>query len=449
MATELAEREPALELSEELAGELWQPRFPDSELVQVAADMLPDQPCGQGHEGPDWRITVSPGKVKVWTRDENRYERTENRELDGRRKNADAQATWLADGEDIPEREPSREIIGWSRKSRARMVERLCDLDYSLLFGDPRRLVAMVTLTYPGDWLTVAPNGRATKRHLKELRKRYKRHFEEDLACVWKLEFQARGAPHFHLMMTPPHERSRIDNRAFRAWISWHWADIVAHPDPDERYRHECAGTGIDWNEGLKATDPRRVAVYFTKHGAFKSKEYQHCVPEAWREPGQGPGRFWGYWVLAPATSTRAVSTDLGTQAGRILRRWSRAQRVTQQVSRPRAAGGVPVSKYPDVQGLAGKLLVQSRRVQYRRTRVRAVRARNGRGWVSVNNGPDFAVELGYALRQGLDQRDRENHERELRRVGRWNTPLARARRLKPGACRDALIEKLAARFRA
>lgn len=65
-------------------------------------------------------------------------------------------------------------------------------------------------------------------------------------------------------------------------------------PDPEERRKHELAGTGINYAEDLRASDPKRVAVYFTKHGTFGAKGYQHRVPEPWQGPGKGPGRFWG-----------------------------------------------------------------------------------------------------------------------------------------------------------
>src|SRR5207249_5060118 len=58
------------------------------------------------------------------------------------------------------------------------------------------------------------------------------------------------------------------------------------------------AGTGVDYAEAHKCSDPKRLAVYFGKHGQYRSKEYQHNVPEAWQAPGKGPGRFWGYWGL-------------------------------------------------------------------------------------------------------------------------------------------------------
>lgn len=43
--------------------------------------------------------------------------------------------------------------------------------------------------------------------------------------------------------------------------------------------------------KGLQARDPKRLAIYFTKHSSPNmdgAKEYQHNVPELWREPGKG-----------------------------------------------------------------------------------------------------------------------------------------------------------------
>jgi len=436
-------------------GGLWQPQFPSADWVDVAAGMLPSQPAGHVQEGPDWRITVSPGKVKVWTVDEARAERTANRQVEAQRQQVDAQVAWLSQDEQVPQGKPSRQVTGWSRKSRTRMFERLSDLDYAPLFTSGR-MPCMGTLTYPGCWLRVAPTGKAVKQHMKALRKRYKRAFGEDLACVWKLEFQARApwnrcdchhcaglddgrAPHVHMLLTPP-LHAADDGRFFRQWLSETWADIVDHPDPEQHRRHALAGTGVDFAEGLRCTDPRRVATYFLKHGAAKAKEYQHCVPHAWRNPGDGPGRFWGYWALTPVTATVAVSPEVGIQAGRLVRRWSRAQQVTRQVRKPRTKGGAPVSKYHDVIGLAGAELVHSRQTTYRSTRVRAVRATNGRGWISVNSGPIFGEALAAALHMQQNQRHTQQDRAERDRCGHRNTLLARALRLQPGPTRDALV---------
>lgn len=449
--------------------------FPSPDLVDAAAGLLPAIPANETagqtlYEGPAWRVSISPGRVRVWTKDEAAADRTEDRALDMRVKAADALAAFLEVDDagnlvkDVPERTPSREITGWSAKSRANMRGRLADLDYTPLFADPSRLPAMLTLTYPGCWLRVAPDGKTAKAHLKALRKRYKRAFGEDLACVWKLEFQGRRAgarcvcefcgeddgraPHFHLLAVPP----RVDKTGaavnFREWLRLTWADIVAHPDPEQRRRHELAGCNVDYAEGLRASDPRRVATYFAKHGGAEGKEYQHCVPLAWSEPGRGPGRFWGYWVLKPKIATVPVRPDVGVQAGRIVRRHSRAQQVTRQTTRPRVRGGRPISKYPEVIGLAGAWLVESRtQVQYRRSRTRAVRAKNGRGWTMVNDGARFGVDLAVALQDDIERRHADLGRAELERTGWWDHPVARALRLPPSPRRDDLVARLRQKY--
>lgn len=454
----------------------WGPAFPEASEVTAAAALLPRLDGGlapaahqrlgtRGRwprrlaepEGPTWRITVGPGALSVGTRDYARLDRTLNRAVEAGRKDIDVEVPtglvqagyFLRDGRWIPpwavsedERTevryvnsdladaehlalaqhgrtpPMRVIREWSRKSRSRMTKTLCELDFSPLYRDfdgnlTGRVPAMVTLTYPGDWLTVAPSGAAAKKHLQAMRSRYARAWGEELVAVWKMEFQNRGAPHFHLLMCPPHGRAaQATHRdgtlvvgaglTFARWLSVVWADIVGHPDPEERARHERAGTGVDFAEGLRASDPKRVAVYFLKHNAAgpDDKEYQHVVPEEWQERGLGPGRFWGYWMLTKAVTTVDVAPDDAVAAARLMRRWSRAQGRTRTVMRPRTKGGAVQPMAEEVQGLAGAQLVESRRKRYRRTTVRTVRLGCGRGWIAVNDGPAFAAGLARHLRQ-------------------------------------------------
>lgn len=62
----------------------------------------------------------------------------------------------------------------------------------------------MLTLTYSDDWVTVAPTAEAAMEHFTALCKRYQQAWGEPLICVWKKEFQERGAPHCHLSTAPP-----------------------------------------------------------------------------------------------------------------------------------------------------------------------------------------------------------------------------------------------------
>lgn len=379
----------------ESAATAWRPSFPSADLVGHAADMLPRAPRWDGREGPRWHIKIAPGAISVGSTDRARQERALQAQQERERKFVDMVVAQLyattPEGEtpEWPKPPPSRrEVTGWSRKSRANMVRSLCELDYSPLFaGHEARPLAMITLTYPGSWLTVAPNGQTVKKHLRTFQKRYERAWGEKLAGVWKLEFQRRGAPHFHILMRPPQgpaaipgARARADRLVgagldFKRWLSEVWADIVGHPDPEERRRHRLAGTGIDWNEGLKASDPRRVAVYFTKHGSFSAKEYQHCVPDPWTVPGQGPGRFWGYWHLEKAVYGAEVTVEDATAVARSLRRWSRAQGVTRELRVER------------VDRRTGE-------VRRRKVRRRAVRLKGNRGFVSVNDGAALGAQL-------------------------------------------------------
>jgi hypothetical protein len=404
-----------------LIGNIWSPQFPSPEKLQLAAQKFDARPAWQGEEGPRHRLVLSAGSFRVSAPDLARRERTAERAVNARRNAADQVSLHLASHEhdaEIFERcakcptdpEPSREVTEFSAKSRANMVAALCELDYRPLLNDPTRVPAMVTLTYPGDWFTVAPDGRTAKRHLQAFRKRYVKAWGDDLYAVWKLEFQDRGAPHFHLLMVPPHGRARIPKararkaawvgagQTFKQWLSAIWADIVDHPDPREKQAHLGAGTNISYSEGLRASDPKRVSVYFTKHGSFRKKEYQHRVPAPWQAPGKGPGRFWGYWGLHRVTLAVEVTPEQATQAARIARRWARAQGTTREVIVPRTRGGAIRSEFAEVEGLAGADTVAARTTRRRSVRRRVVRLKNGRGFVSVNDGTVFAEQLAQAL---------------------------------------------------
>jgi hypothetical protein len=290
------------------------------------------------------------------------------------------------------------------------MTRTLAELDFGPLLQLGLKL-PMTTLTYPGDWLTVAPTGKAVKRHLDAFRKRFERAWGLPFVGIWKLEFQRRGAPHIHLwgpepeglagelrQLTATRRRPMAgDGLPYRAWLSVVWADIVAHPDPEQYRRHLRAGTGVDYREGERMRDPRRLAVYFTKHGSFSAKEYQHQVPEPWQAPGSGPGRFWGYWGLDKATAGVELHPAAAVWAGRLLRRYARAQRVTQLRTVRRTAGGEPVAT-DRVIGLAGAQYAAPTRTRYRRVRRRVVRLPAGRGFLCVNDGPGLASALARAM---------------------------------------------------
>lgn len=418
------------------ARRFYAPNFPSSERLAAIRENLREAvgvPYGLGQpiaqkttpEGSIARLHVAPGLVRISYRNNARWELTAQRAADQHHAAIAAQAAYLARGEEPPQAVPTRVITGWSRKSRVNFWEAMHELDYS---GWLRRgnagVPAMITLTYPREWLKLAPNGREVKRHMRLFRKRFERawgYYDLDpvtqdrgewvgteLRGVWKLEFQRRGAPHLHMMIVPPHGRAgrgRFAGLTFKHWLSATWADICTRPnparcgavlDPDtgrlldagELGKFRRAGTGIDYSDGLKASDPRKVSVYFAKHGAFSAKEYQHNVPVEWQHPGAGPGRFWGYWGLKRAAHAIEIPLDLATAASRVLRRWSRAQGITREVAAVRYRGG-QLRAHGEIVGLAGaqEYRNQPRAWRKQRRRARRMTGKYGAGWVSFNDG--------------------------------------------------------------
>lgn len=389
--------------------------FATPELVSAAAGMFTRRPGWDGHEGPRPVVTIAPGVVSIGWPDIARQERTRERAEKSRRAQVDEVARYIAEHGHAPERpDPSRTVSEWSRKSRARMVRTLAELDYGPVLRMGLAL-PMTTLTYPADWLTVAPSGKDVKRHLDQWRKAYARAWGFAFIGLWKLEFQRRGAPHIHLWGPEPqgaagehrrtaHEAALLlweasgrkgrkpyyrtavgDGLSYKLWLSLVWSEIVAHPDPVERRKHLEAGTAVDGKEGDRMTDPRRLAVYFTKHGTFSAKEYQHEVPPEWQEPGTGPGRFWGYWGLDKATAGVELEPREAITAARVLRRYARAQGVTRQVSVPR---GVVIDRE------TGEVIRQ----KYRKVRRPVRRLASGAGFLCVNDGPALAAQVARAV---------------------------------------------------
>jgi hypothetical protein len=373
-------------------------------VASAAALFKPAAPWAHGRdrlglepESGRFRITVGPGVVRLSWTNPVRAEKSSDRDVGRHRFDVAVEEARIKSGHDEAD-STRRSITEWSRKSRAAMCRTFAELDYSPLV-ESGRVPAMVTLTYPGDWECVAPGGAAVKRHMVLWRKRFHREYGEPARYIWKLEFQRRGAPHIHLWMAPPMSPGR-SGRGFAQWLSDTWAQVVDHPDLEQKARHRLAGTAIDVRNGLRACDPKRLAIYFTKHSSPNldgDKEYQHVVPALWRQPGRGPGRFWGVYGLKKAIAVVEVAQDAYLTARRIVRRWSRSH----------AVYGDSASRFPTavVPRTAVRLVPRTEShtgaVTHRRARRRRMLCSQGGlagGHALVNDGPDFASQLARAI---------------------------------------------------
>jgi hypothetical protein len=315
--------------------------FPDRSVFDRAIRTLPETlPRWAGEEGPRFRIEFSPGSIRTTSTDLGLKNRSENARIEAHlRKNADM---LQAEIEVARKKSKRGEIKAFTPKSRSRMALRLATIDYSPLFADGRT-PAMLTLTLSHDWETVAPTAEAFKKLVNRFREAYRRSWGEYIAGVWKLEFQWRkkchaagchdpAAPHLHVIMSPPpgtayaprsmddadhvaecagcEHPAHAQQYEFTEWVSRAWADAVRHPDPVERRLHERAGTAVDYDELSNYADPKRIGIYFAKHGLFSEKEYQNVMPRRWRENGGG-ARFWGYWVVRPLVVSKETHEAL------------------------------------------------------------------------------------------------------------------------------------------
>jgi len=153
--------------------------------------------------------------------------------------------------------------------------------------------IHMVTLTYPGFFESDGTKVKAhLKRFLQELRRHYIRSHSDDgtHSSFWFLEFQSRGAPHFHIFTTWSGDKD---------WTARTWYRIVGSDDN----RHLVAGTRV---ETIRAGRQGTIA-YASKYAA---KAEQKEVPENY----DSVGRFWG------VTGRRAcLSADTFVQANEAM----------------------------------------------------------------------------------------------------------------------------------
>lgn len=191
---------------------------------------------------------------------------------------------------------PRGKIKEWSAASRARLK---CFL--GTLRREELAHALVVTLTYPAEF--PAPEDHAVyKGHLHTLQI-YLRRKWSTCSGIWKLEFQSRGAAHYHLMLYGLHG---VELEAVRAWVRETWYRIAHNGD-----KHlGIAGTQVDQIKSVGG-----AVSYLVK---YLSKEDQTM-------PGNFSGRYWGRInnPFLPVVDPLTVEQDekRGNQVRRIARR--------------------------------------------------------------------------------------------------------------------------------
>ena len=152
----------------------------------------------------------------------------------------------------------------------------------------------MITLTYPA----VYPmDGKECKAHLNVFLQWLRRRDIQNY--LWFMEFQRRGAPHFHILIEGGKfiDRSELADR---------WYQIVGSDD----INHYHAGTRIE--SGRKKGGLHRYAV------KYASKLYQKNVPESFGNVG----RLWGCSRNVKPSPNATIKVDSEEGLKSLLREW-------------------------------------------------------------------------------------------------------------------------------
>ncbi len=167
-------------------------------------------------------------------------------------------------------------VGGFSEASRLRLLKLFASIDKGAL----KALPLFVTLTYPGDFPL---DRRAYKRDLDVFGKSLRRVVPK-VAIIWRLEFQKRGAPHYHLILFNMPDLNAGDRLTrFRGWLSKRWFEIVGSGDQ----RHLRAGTQAVYVDNMRA-----VWTYVSKYCA--KVEPQDGQIDLVSQMLQTAGRAWG-----------------------------------------------------------------------------------------------------------------------------------------------------------
>lgn len=166
------------------------------------------------------------------------------------------------------------EVTEFSRKSRQRLA--------FVANNTAVEFRTIITLTYPKEF---PKDGALCKQHLRTFLDKLHA-YTRGTDYLWFVEFQRRGAPHFHILCDCPFPRGRAEAKSFRLWCSHSWYNTCGRLDP----KHLLAGTNAQ-----AIRNRENCGAYAVK---YATKMEQKAVPPDYRNVG----RFWGH--------TRAVRPE-------------------------------------------------------------------------------------------------------------------------------------------
>lgn len=238
----------------------------------------------------------------------------------------------------------------FSYKSRQRLMRKIAMID-SRAAGLP----VFLTVTYPEEW---SSDWEDWKRHLHNFRRDLVRRYL-GVWGVWKMEFQKRGAPHFHLMLwglpeikgtehvregklcwrVLPGHSCESDLEVFN-WLNETWFRVVGSQDA----KHLAAGINLEPVQSW-----RGVTSYVSKYlGKTAGGEFV---------PVEFTGRFWGVvqggvWKLTKLDFD--LTEDQFFRYRRVLRKLY--ERVSRRIAREARGKGLKVPAWTKKRDRMGRI---------------------------------------------------------------------------------------------
>lgn len=168
-------------------------------------------------------------------------------------------------------------IEKFSDKSRKRLIDIINRINV------PQKSL-FITLTYGQKF----PEPKTAKKHLKAFMRVIVAKFPR-AAGIWRMEFQQRGAPHFHMIVFNMGWWDKIS-------MARYWLAIIG----DEFGDNSNEKTRPPFTRIELITNQRKAIAYVCKYVAKSDDRVQagsgfNCLPYQNIHPS-APGRFWGYF---------------------------------------------------------------------------------------------------------------------------------------------------------
>ena len=167
---------------------------------------------------------------------------------------------------DPPER-TSNDIRCFSYNSRLRMQKLLAKINFSS-YGPPIFLTTTFHNIYSSDKMLLK---KLLDNYIKSaLRIKYKFHY------IWRLEFQKRGAPHFHFILLPFTNLDTNQKKSFQRSLKKKWLHFL---------KDNSLFTNLYSTKFIDIENTKSVSAYLSKYMAKTDNQLKE----------NSPGRFWGY----------------------------------------------------------------------------------------------------------------------------------------------------------